>query len=91
MIPLSRNGREDVHFCKDTNTVFAHCKMGGGINKTNTNGARLVAQGVTEWWLECVLFVEMDGEGKRVVGIREFVDAAKSAELKKRLADVLEA
>lgn len=91
MIPVSRNGHEDLHFCRDTNTVIAHCKMGGDVDKKSDNGAKLVAQGFTEWWLECVLFVEMDVGGKRVVGIREFVDAAKSAELKKRLTDVLEA
>lgn len=90
MMPLLRGGREDVHFCKDTKTVIAHCKMGGPVDQKSENGAKLVAQGVTEWWLECVMFVEMDHEGKRVVGIREFVDAAKSAELKNRLTGMLE-
>jgi hypothetical protein len=79
-----------VHFSRDTNTVIAHCKMGGSVNADSGMGMTLLAQGIKEWWTECMLFVEMDGSGRRVVGVREFVDSAKAEELKRRLTGVLE-
>ncbi|KAF2259880.1 hypothetical protein CC78DRAFT_445629, partial [Lojkania enalia] len=82
MIPeLGPNG---VHFSPETDTVIAHCKMGGKINGKSESGAKLVKQGLSEWWTECVLFVKMDRTGREVVEVREFVHSAKAEELKKR-------
>lgn len=84
------NGKDDaVHFSKETSTVTAHCKMGGRINAESPMGQKLVASGLTEWWTECVLFVRMSADGKRIVEIREFVHSAKAEELQQRLSGVL--
>lgn len=84
------NGKGDaVHFSKETNTVTAHCKMGGKVNSDSPMGQRLIASGLTEWWTECVLFAQMSPDGKRIVEVREFVDSAKAEELQKRLSGVL--
>jgi hypothetical protein len=89
MTPQS-NGRGDtVHFSKETNTVTAHCKMGGKVNAESEMGRKLIASGLTEWWTECVLFVQMSPDGERIVEVREFVHSAKAEELQKRLSGVL--
>jgi hypothetical protein len=49
-------------------------------------GAKL---GLSEWWTECVLFVRMSKDGKRIEEVEEFVDSAKAEELQKRLGNVL--
>jgi hypothetical protein len=79
-----------IHFSPETNTVVAHCKMGGKVNEDSPQGKKLVEQGLDEWWTECVLFVRMDDTGLRVVEVREFVHSAKADELKGRLTGVLE-
>ncbi|KAF2111157.1 hypothetical protein BDV96DRAFT_582684 [Lophiotrema nucula] len=79
-----------IHFSPATNTVIAHCKMGGKVNGESEQGAKLVKQGLDEWWTECVLFIEISEDGKKVVGVREFVHSAKAEELKNRLTGVLE-
>lgn len=89
MIPQPVTGPNSVHFCKETNTVIAHCKMGGKVNGAKEPGSKLVEQGVTEWWTECVLMVRMSEDGKRIVEVREFVHSAKAKELKKRIMGVL--
>ncbi|KAF2704285.1 hypothetical protein K504DRAFT_462852 [Pleomassaria siparia CBS 279.74] len=90
MIP-QRSGRdESVHLCKETNTVIAHCKMGGKVNGSSDKGKILVEGGIREWWTECVLFVRMDEGGTRVVEVREFVNSARAEELKKRLDGIFE-
>ncbi|PSN68796.1 hypothetical protein BS50DRAFT_619560 [Corynespora cassiicola Philippines] len=90
MIPQPPNHKEAFHFCKETNTVIAHCKMGGKVNEQSEKGKILIESGLREWWTECVLFVQMNASGKRVVEVKEFVDSAKAEELKKRLTGVLE-
>ena len=84
------NGKGDtVHLSRETNTVTAHCKMGGKVNAESPMGQKLIASGLTEWWTECVLFVQMSSDGKRIVEIREFVHSAKAEELQRRLSGVL--
>lgn len=89
MIPQSHGSYGTVHLSKDTNTVIAHCKMGGKLNAESEMGAKLVASGITEWWTECVLFVQMSIDGKRIEEVREFVNSAKAEELQNRLSAVL--
>lgn len=89
MIPQSDFSCGAVHLSKDTSTVIAHCKMGGKVNTESEMGAKLVASGITEWWTECVLFVQMSADGKRIEEVREFVNSAKAEELQKRLSGVL--
>jgi hypothetical protein len=89
MTPEDNGNGDAVHFSKETNTVTAHCKMGGKVNAGSPMGQKLVASGLTEWWTECVLFVRMSPDGKRVMEVREFVDSAKADELQKRLSGVL--
>jgi hypothetical protein len=90
MLPQSQGPQGNVHYCKDTNTVIAHCRMGGKINAQSEKGKLLIEQGLNEWWTECVLFVRMDDEGRKVVEVREFVHSAKAEELKKRLEGIFE-
>ncbi|KAF2787571.1 hypothetical protein K505DRAFT_329586 [Melanomma pulvis-pyrius CBS 109.77] len=90
MVPQALGSASAVHFCKETNTVIAHCKMGGKVNGGSEKGRVLVESGVTEWWTECVLFVRLDEAGQRVVEVREFVNSERAAELKRRLEGILE-
>jgi len=90
MLPQSQGPQGNVHYCKETNTVIAHCRMGGKINAQSEKGKLLIEQGLNEWWTECVLFVRMDDEGRKVVEVREFVNSAKAEELKKRLEGIFE-
>lgn len=78
-----------VHFSKETNTVIAHCEMGGKVNGASEKGKMLIDGGVTDWWTECVLFVRMTPDGKRIVEVKEFVNSAKAEELQKRLSGIL--
>lgn len=51
--------------------------MGGRIRDNGRKGGKgkaLVEKNVGEWWGECVLMVELDGSGRRIVGVKEFVD-----------------
>ena len=89
MTPQTNGKGDAVHFSYETNTVTAHCKMGGKVNAESELGLRLVSGGLTEWWTECVLFVQMSPDGKRVVEVREFVHSAKAEELQKRVSGVL--
>ncbi|KAF9734386.1 hypothetical protein PMIN06_012154 [Paraphaeosphaeria minitans] len=79
----------EVHFSKETDTVIAHCKMGGKVNAKSDMGEKLVDGGITDWWTECVLFVKMSPDGTKVVELREFVNSAKAEELQRRLSGVL--
>ena len=90
MIPQPLQNSDSIHLCKRTNTVISHCKMGGKINLESEKGRLLMEQGIVEWWTECVLFVRMDDEGRKILEIREFVNSSKAEELKRRLAGVLE-
>jgi len=78
-----------VHFSKDTNTVIAHCKMGGKVNGDGELGTQLLESGITEWWTEGVLFVKLSKDGKRVEGVREFMHSKKAEELQIRLDGIL--
>lgn len=78
-------GAKAVHFSRATDTVVAHCRMGGEINGQGEIGRRLVESGVTEWWTEAVLFVKMSSDGRRVECLREFMHSSKAAELQMRL------
>lgn len=89
MIPQASGGNEGVHFSRETNTVIAHCKMGGKVNGVSEKGKILVDGGITEWWTECVLFVRLSEDGRRIIEIREFVDSKKAEELQKRLSGIL--
>jgi hypothetical protein len=86
MIPQDNANGDAVHFSKETNTVIAHCKMGGKVNTESEMGAKLEC---SEWWTECVLFVRLSADGKRVEEVREFVDSAKAEEMRRRLGNVL--
>lgn len=86
MIPQANGNGDAVHFSRETNTVIAHCKMGGKVDVESEMGAKL---GLSEWWTECVLFVTMSEDGKRIVEVREFVNSAKADELQRRLSGVL--
>jgi hypothetical protein len=86
MLPLPNGAGDAVHFCKETNTVVAHCRMGGRVDVESEMGAKL---GLEEWWTEGVLFVRMSEDGKRVEEVREFVHSARAEEMVKRLGDVL--
>jgi hypothetical protein len=87
MIPQDNANGDAVHFSHETNTVIAHCKLGGNVNTAREMGAKL---GVSEWWTECVLFVRLSKDGKRVEEVREFVDSAKAEDMRRRLGNVLE-
>jgi hypothetical protein len=89
MLPVASEGNAGIHFSKETNTVIAHCKMGGKVNEDNEKGKLLIEAGYEEWWTENVLVVRMSEDGKRVEEVREFVDSAKASELQKRLSGVL--
>lgn len=89
MTPQPNGVGDAVHLSIETNTITAHCKMGGKINADNPMGQKLIARGLEEWWTECVLFVKMSVDGTRIVEVREFVDSAKAQELQKRLSGVL--
>lgn len=86
MTPQPNKERNPVHLSLETNTVTAHCKMGG---KESELGQKLIASGLTEWWTECVLLVQMNPNGKRIIEVREFVHSAKAEELQQRLSGVL--
>ena len=86
MIPQENRHGNIIHFLEETNTVIAHCKMGGKVNPESEGGAKLLESGITDWWTECVLFVQLTKDGKRVVGVKEFVDSAKAEELQQRLS-----
>lgn len=89
MIPVKSGQDSGVHFSKETNTVVAHCKMGGKVNSASEKGQMLINAGYEEWWTENVLVVRMSEDGTRVEEVKEFVDSAKAAELQKRLNGVL--
>ena len=82
-------GGPAVHFSRDTDTVVAHCRMGGKINNEGDRGRALEESGITEWWTEAVLFVKMSKDGRRVEGVREFMHSKKAEELQMRLETVL--
>jgi hypothetical protein len=86
MIPQVNGSGDSVYFSRETNIVIAHCMMGGKVNTESEMGAKL---GLSEWWTECVLFVRMSKDGKRIEEVEEFVDSAKAEELQKRLGNVL--
>jgi chloramphenicol 3-O-phosphotransferase len=90
MLPQSQGPQGNVHFCKKSNTVIAHCRMGRIVNGQSEKGRILIEQGLQEWSTECVLFVRMDVEGKRVVEVKEFVNSAKAKELQKRSEGLFE-
>lgn len=90
MTPQPQGGRDGIQFCPETNTVIAHCKMGGKVNRNSEKGRILVEGGVPEWWTECVLFVRMDTSGTRIREIREFVHSAKAQELRQRLERIFD-
>jgi len=81
---------DEVHACLETNTVVAHCEMGGKLNSASEKGRRIIASGVEEWWTECVLFVKMDPRGGKVLEIKEFVDSVKAMELRRRSLGLFE-
>lgn len=83
-------GGQAVHFCRDTNTVVAHCLMGGMVDGEGETGSKLVESGITEWWTEAVLFVKMSGDGRKVEGVREFMHSRKAEELQIRLDRLLD-
>jgi hypothetical protein len=83
------HGGKAVHFSRDTDTVVAHCKMGGKINGDSELGAKMAAAHITEWWTEGVLFVKLSTDGKKVEGVREFMHSKKAEELQIRLDHVL--
>jgi hypothetical protein len=85
MTPLD----DEVHFSRETDSVIAHCKMGGKVNGESEMGAKLLASGITEWWTEGVLFVKLSKDGKRVKGVREFMHSKKMEELQIRLGGAL--
>ncbi|KAJ4361380.1 hypothetical protein N0V95_001891 [Ascochyta clinopodiicola] len=89
MTPQSNGNGDAVHYSKETNTVTAHCRMGGKVDAESPMGQKLIASGLSEWWTECVLFVQMSPDGKRIVEVREFVHSAKAEELQERLSGVL--
>ncbi len=89
MAPQANGSGEAVHFSRETDTVIAHCKMGGKVDGESVMGRKLVESGLREWWTECVLFVRLSGDGERVVEVREFVDSARAEELQRRLKGVL--
>ncbi|KAF1976364.1 hypothetical protein BU23DRAFT_597196 [Bimuria novae-zelandiae CBS 107.79] len=78
-----------VHFSKETDTVIAHCRMGGKVNGASEKGGILIDGGITEWWTECVLFVKMSPDGKKIVELKEFVNSARAEELQRRLSGIL--
>jgi hypothetical protein len=79
----------EVHFSKETDTVIAHCKMGGKVNGASDKGKILINGGLKEWWTECVLFVKMSPDGKKIIELKEFVNSAKAEELQRRLSGIL--
>ncbi|KAB2102727.1 hypothetical protein AG0111_0g9198 [Alternaria gaisen] len=84
------HGGKAVHFSRDTNTVVAHCKMGGKVDKNHELGAQLAESHITEWWTEGVLFVKLSKDGKRVESVREFMHSKKAEELHIRLHGAVE-
>jgi hypothetical protein len=78
-----------VHFSKETDTVIAHCRMGGKVNGASDMGKILINDDIMEWWTECVLFVKMTPDGTKIVELKEFVNSAKAEELQGRLSGVL--
>ena len=82
-------GAPAVHFSRDTDTVVAHCRMGGQVDGQSDGGRRLLECGITEWWTEAVLFVKMSKDGRRVEGVREFMHSKKAEELQRRLDSTL--
>jgi hypothetical protein len=90
MIPQPEGSPSSINFSPDTNTVIAHCKMGGKLNSNSPNGAKLISQGYNEWWNECVIFVQMDSSGSKIEEVREFLHSAKAQELKDILMGILE-
>jgi hypothetical protein len=89
MTPQPNREGESVHLCLETSTVIAHCKMGGKVSPESELGQKLITSGLTEWWTESVLFVQMSPNGKRVIEVREFVHSVKAEELQRRLSGVL--
>jgi hypothetical protein len=83
------HGGRAVHFSKDTNTVVAHCKMGGKVNGDGQLGTQLLESRITEWWTEGALFVKLSKDGKRVESVREFMHSKKAEELQIRLDGIL--
>ncbi|KAG9192520.1 hypothetical protein G6011_11254 [Alternaria panax] len=84
------HGGKAVHFSKKTNTVVAHCKMGGEVDADHELGAELAESHITEWWTEGVLFVRLSEDGKRVESVREFMHSKKAEELHIRLHGAVE-
>ncbi|KZM28214.1 uncharacterized protein EKO05_0011052 [Ascochyta rabiei] len=89
MAPQPNGNGDAVHYSKETNTVTAHCRMGGKVTAESSMGQKLIASGLTEWWTECVIFVQTSPDGKRIIEVREFVHSAKAEELQERLSGVL--
>ncbi|KAF2623755.1 hypothetical protein BU25DRAFT_414214 [Macroventuria anomochaeta] len=89
MMPQSNGKGDAVHSSKETHMVTARCKMGVKVNAEGEMGQKLIASGLMEWWTECVLFVQMSPDGKRIVEVREFVHSVKAEELKQRLSGML--
>lgn len=89
MVPQQDEAGKSVHFSPESNTVIAHCKMGGKVNSASDMGQKLINSGLDEWWTECVLFVRMSEHGDSIVELREFVNSARAEELQKRLSGVL--
>lgn len=89
MTPQPNRERNSVHLSLETNTITAHCKMVGKINAESELGQKFIASGLAKWRTECVLFVQMSPNGKRIIEVREFLHNAKAEELQQRLSGVL--
>lgn len=70
--------------------MIAHYRMGGKVNSESERVVKQMHSGLEDSWTECVLFVRMSGDGKRIVEVREIVDSARAEELKRRLTEVFE-
>lgn len=46
--PVVNGTGEAIHFSQETNTVVAHCEMGGMVNAASETGAKLLASGLSE-------------------------------------------
>lgn len=89
MTPQLNQKGDSIHLSLETDTVTARCKMGEKVNAESEMGQKLDASGLTERWTECVLFVQMNPDVKRIVEVQEFVRSEKAEELQQRLSGVL--
>jgi len=70
VVTSSKSQRTDSTSNDQNILAVAHCRMEGQLKA-----------GAGEWVNECVMIIQLSGDGEEIVDIKEFVDSAKAMEM----------